>query len=91
MSISSRNSHPFHDQPNVDHNQQVRNSPRVKISVKETLVHEIDVKFNERQQTSPQMRVDAHITSSPTQALALAVRDVLLRLGVLVMLRHAEV
>lgn len=37
------------------------------------------------------MRVDAHITSSPTQALALAVRDVLLRLGVLVMLRHAEV
>lgn len=37
------------------------------------------------------MGVDAHITSSPTQTLALAVRDVLLRLGVLVMLRHAEV
>jgi hypothetical protein len=37
------------------------------------------------------MRVDAHIARCPAKAFALAVRDVLLRLGVAVLLGHAKV
>jgi hypothetical protein len=44
-----------------------------------------------RRRTAAQMRVDAHIARCPAKAFALAVRDVLLRLGVAVLLGHAKV
>jgi len=40
---------------------------------------------------APEVRVDAHVARRARQALALAVRDVLLRLGVAVLLGHAKV
>jgi hypothetical protein len=41
--------------------------------------------------TSAQVHVDRHVPSGSAQALALAVRDVLLGLGVAVLLGHAKV
>ena len=41
--------------------------------------------------TPSQVCVDAHVTSSTTETLALAVWDVLLGLGVTVLLRHTKV
>ena len=41
--------------------------------------------------TSPQVRVDAHISRRSTQTLALAVRYVLLRLGIAIVLGNSEV
>lgn len=38
-----------------------------------------------------QMRVDTHVASSARQGLALAVRDVLLGLGIAVLLGHTEI
>lgn len=37
------------------------------------------------------MRVDTHVASSARQGLALAVRDVLLGLGIAVLLGHTEI
>jgi hypothetical protein len=54
----------------------------------------IDSKHNQSNQTqltSTQMRVDTHVSRRPAQTLAFPVRDVLLRFGVAVVFRHAEV
>ena len=40
---------------------------------------------------APKMGVDTHVTSGTRERLAFSVRDVLLRLGVTVLLGHAEV
>jgi len=40
---------------------------------------------------APEMGVDAHVSSGTGQRLAFPVRDVLLRLGVTILLRHTEV
>ena len=44
-----------------------------------------------KQRTSPQVRVDAHVTRSTTQTLALPVWYMLLRLRIAVLLSHTEV
>ena len=41
--------------------------------------------------TSPQMCIDTHVTSCPTQTLSFSVRNVLLCLRIPVLLRHTEV
>lgn len=43
------------------------------------------------QLTSTEMHIDTHVSSSPTQTLALAIRDVLLRSRIPVLLGHAEI
>ena len=40
---------------------------------------------------APKMGVDTHVTSGTRERLAFSVRDVLLRLGVTVLLRHTKV
>lgn len=41
--------------------------------------------------TSTQVRVDTHVPRCPAQTLSFPVRDVLFRLGVPVLLGHAEI
>jgi hypothetical protein len=41
--------------------------------------------------TTAEMGVDAHVSSSSTETLTLTVWDVLLRLGISVLLCHAEI
>ena len=48
-------------------------------------------KKKEARLTASQMRVDAHVPRRPAQALSFPIRNVLLRLRVAVLLRHAEV
>ena len=43
------------------------------------------------QRTAAKMRVDTHISRCPAQALPFAVRDMLFRLGITILLRHPEV
>ena len=44
-----------------------------------------------QERTSPEVGVDAHVACSPTKTLAFPVGNVLLRLGVAVLLRHAKI